>query len=397
MRDASTHGRKPESLDEVGLIRPDDWHAHFRDGAVLADVVPASAARFARAVAMPNLLPPVTTTGAALAYRDRILAAAPRGAAFEPLMTLYLTDDTGADEVRRAAASGKVIGVKLYPAGATTHSAHGVTDVGRCDAALDAMQECGLALMVHGEAVEADVDVFDRERVFIERTLATLVDRFPGLKVVLEHVTTADGVEFVRGARDGVAATITAHHLLLNRNAIFEGGLRPHHYCLPVLKREHHRIALVAAATGGEARFFLGTDLRPASPPRQGDLMRMRRPVHRACRDRALRGSVRSCRGARRAGSVRIAQRSRVLRTRAEPGEDHAVQEALDGPGHDADGRRRTGAVSCREPGGLESRAVRGRAVWRIVPGSGRHDVLHRGPHGLAHRTGERTIRSITP
>ena len=263
MRDASTHGRKPESLDEVGLIRPDDWHAHFRDGTVLADVVPASAARFARAVAMPNLLPPVTTTGAALAYRDRILAAAPRGVAFEPLMTLYLTDDTGADEVHRAAASGKVIGVKLYPAGATTHSAYGVTDVGRCDAALDAMQECGLALMVHGEVVEADVDVFDRERVFIERTLATLVDRFPGLKVVLEHVTTADGVEFVRGARDGVAATITAHHLLLNRNAIFEGGLRPHHYCLPVLKREHHRTALVAAATGGEARFFLGTDSAP--------------------------------------------------------------------------------------------------------------------------------------
>ena len=263
MRDASTHGRKPENLDEISLTRPDDWHVHFRDGTVLADVVPASAARFARAVAMPNLTPPVTTTGAALAYRDRILAAAPPGVAFEPLMTLYLTDDLGAGEIRRAAASGKVIGVKLYPAGATTNSAYGVTDLGRCDAALDAMQECGLALMVHGEAVEADVDVFDRERVFIERTLATLVDRFPGLKVVLEHVTTGDGVEFVRGARDGVAATITAHHLLLNRNAIFEGGLRPHHYCLPVLKREHHRTALVAAATGGEARFFLGTDSAP--------------------------------------------------------------------------------------------------------------------------------------
>ena len=250
-------------MDEITLMRPDDWHAHFRDGAVLADVVPASAARFARAVAMPNLSPPVTTTAAALAYRDRILAAIPRGASFEPLMTLYLTDDTGADEIRRAAASGRVLGVKLYPAGATTNSAHGVTDLERCASALDAMQEFGLALMVHGEVTEKDVDVFDRERVFIERTLAPVVDRYPGLKVVLEHVTTAEGVGFVRGAREGVAATITAHHLLLNRNALFEGGLRPHHYCLPVLKRERHRAALVDAATGGERRFFLGTDSAP--------------------------------------------------------------------------------------------------------------------------------------
>ena len=250
-------------MNEITLIRPDDWHAHFRDGAVLADVVPATAARFARAVAMPNLSPPVTTTAAALAYRDRILAALPAGASFEPLMTLYLTDETGAAEIRRAAACGRVLGVKLYPAGATTNSSHGVTELGRCLPALDAMQECGLALMVHGEVTGPEVDVFDRERVFIERSLAPLVDRFPGLRVVLEHVTTADGVEFVRGARDGVAGTLTAHHLLLNRNALFEGGLRPHHYCLPVLKREHHRAALVAAATGGEARFFLGTDSAP--------------------------------------------------------------------------------------------------------------------------------------
>ena len=250
-------------MDEITLTRPDDWHAHFRDGAVLADVVPATAERFARAVAMPNLSPPVTTTAAALAYRDRILAAVPSGASFEPLMTLYLTDETGADEIRRAAASARVLGVKLYPAGATTNSAHGVTDLERCAPALDAMQECGLALMVHGEVTDADVDVFDREREFIERTLAALVERFPGLKVVLEHVTTADGVGFVRGARDGVAATITAHHLLLNRNALFEGGLRPHHYCLPVLKRERHRAALVDAATSGEPRFFLGTDSAP--------------------------------------------------------------------------------------------------------------------------------------
>ena len=252
-----------ESMNTIDLVRPDDWHAHFRDGAILADVVPASAARFARAVAMPNLSPPVTTTAAALAYRDRILAAVPPGVSFEPLMTLYLTDETGADEIRRAAASGRVLGVKLYPAGATTNSARGVTDLRRCEPALDAMRECGLALMVHGEVTDPDVDVFDREREFIERTLAPLVDRFPGLKVVLEHVTTADGVAFVRGARDGVAATITAHHLLLSRNALFEGGLRPHHYCLPVLKRERHRAALVDAATGGEERFFLGTDSAP--------------------------------------------------------------------------------------------------------------------------------------
>ena len=250
-------------MNKINIIRPDDWHTHFRDGAVLADVVPATAARFARAVAMPNLSPPVTTTAAALAYRDRILAAVPPGASFEPLMTLYLTDETGAEEIRRAAASGEVLGVKFYPAGATTNSAHGVTDLERCASALGAMQECGLALMVHGEVTEKEVDVFDREREFIARTLAPLVDRFPGLKVVLEHVTTADGVEFVRGARDGVAATITAHHLLLNRNALFEGGLRPHHYCLPVLKRERHRAALVDAATSGEKRFFLGTDSAP--------------------------------------------------------------------------------------------------------------------------------------
>ena len=250
-------------MDEITLIRPDDWHAHFRDGAVLADVVPATAERFARAVAMPNLSPPVTTTAAALAYRDRIRAAAPPGASFEPLMTLYLTDETGAEEIRRAAASRAVLGVKLYPAGATTNSAHGVTDLERCAPALDAMQECGLVLMVHGEVTDADVDVFDREREFVERTLAPLVDRFPGLGVVLEHVTTAEGVGFVRGAGDRVAATITAHHLLLARNALFEGGLRPHHYCLPVLKRECHRAALLDAATSGEPRFFLGTDSAP--------------------------------------------------------------------------------------------------------------------------------------
>ena len=279
-------------MDELTLIRPDDWHAHFRDGAVLADVVPASAARFARAVAMPNLSPPVTTTAAALAYRDRILAAVPSGASFEPLMTLYLTDETGAEEIRCAAASERVLGVKLYPAGATTNSAHGVTNLERCAPALGAMQECGLALMVHGEVTDGQVDVFDREREFIERTLAPLVERFPGLKVVLEHVTTADGVEFVRGARDGVAATITAHHLLLNRNALFEGGLRPHHYCLPVLKRERHRAALVDAATGSDQRFFLGTDSAPHPRHAKESACGCAGLYTAHAGDRALRGGV---------------------------------------------------------------------------------------------------------
>lgn len=245
------------------LRRPDDWHLHLRDGALLAAVLPYTAARFARAVIMPNLAPPVTTTAAALAYRERILAALPAGAHFEPLMTLYLTDNTPAEEIHRARASGRVIGVKLYPAGATTHSDAGVTDLGRCTAALAAMEECGLVLQVHGEVTDPGVDVFDRERVFIERVLAPLVERHPALKVVLEHVTTADGVEFVRAARPGVAATITPQHMLLNRNALFSGGLRPHHYCLPVLKAERHRAAVLGAATGGEPCFFLGTDSAP--------------------------------------------------------------------------------------------------------------------------------------
>jgi dihydroorotase len=245
------------------MRRPDDWHLHLRDGALLAAVLPYTAARFARAVVMPNLSPPVTTTAAALAYRERIFAALPAGVRFEPLMTLYLTDDTPAAEIRRARDSGRIVGIKLYPAGATTNSASGVTDLGRCTEALAAIEEAGLVLQVHGEVTEAGVDVFDRERIFIERVLAPVVERHPRLKVVLEHVTTADGVEFVRGARPGVAATITPQHMLLNRNALFAGGLRPHHYCLPVLKAERHREAVFAAAVGGEERFFLGTDSAP--------------------------------------------------------------------------------------------------------------------------------------
>jgi dihydroorotase len=248
---------------KLRLRRPDDWHLHLRDGVLLAAVLPHSAARFARAVVMPNLSPPVATTAAAIAYRERILAALPADMKFEPLMTLYLTDNTPAAEIRRARASGYVVGVKLYPAGATTNSDSGVTDLGRCAEALAAIEETGLVLQVHGEVTEPTVDVFDRERVFIERVLAPLVERHPRLKIVLEHVTTADGVEFVRGARPGIAATVTPQHLLLNRNALFAGGLRPHHYCLPVLKAERHREAVFAAATGGEERFFLGTDSAP--------------------------------------------------------------------------------------------------------------------------------------
>jgi dihydroorotase len=245
------------------LTRPDDWHLHLRDGAALAAVVPHTARRFGRAIVMPNLRPPVSTTAQAHAYRARILAALPPGSSFEPLMTLYLTDDTPPLEIDRAAASGFVRAAKYYPAGATTHSDAGVTDVARIEPVLARMEEAGLPLLVHGEVTDPGVDVFDRERVFIERVLAPLVRRFPQLKVVFEHVTTADAVEFVRAQAATVAATITPHHLLLNRNALFEGGLRPHHFCLPVLKRERHRSALLAAATGGSPKFFLGSDSAP--------------------------------------------------------------------------------------------------------------------------------------
>ena len=251
------------SMNRLTITRPDDWHVHFRDGEMLSLVVPDTARRFGRAIAMPNLMPPITTTQQALAYRDRIQAAAPESSAFEALMTLYLTDDTSADEILRARACGHVHGVKLYPAGVTTNSAHGVTDLRRTSAALEAMQETGLPLLVHGEVVDQAVDVFDRERVFIERVLGPLLDRFPGLRVVFEHVTTSEAVDFVLQGPDTLAATITVHHLLLNRNALFSGGLRPHYYCLPVLKREKHRQALISAATGGSNKFFLGTDSAP--------------------------------------------------------------------------------------------------------------------------------------
>lgn len=245
------------------ILRPDDWHLHVRDGAQLASVLPFTARQFARAIIMPNLKPAVTTVAMAAAYRDRIVAALPAGARFEPLMTLYLTDATSPDEIRAAHRSGFIVGAKLYPAGATTHSDAGVTAVEKIHPALEAMEACGLVLQVHGEVTDGDVDVFDRERVFIDRILARVVDRFPGLRVVFEHVTTREAVQFVKAGRRGVGATITPQHLLLNRNAIFQGGIRPHNYCLPVLKREHDRRALLEAATGDDARFFLGTDSAP--------------------------------------------------------------------------------------------------------------------------------------
>ncbi|ANC45396.1 dihydroorotase [Pandoraea pnomenusa] len=248
---------------ELTITRPDDWHLHVRDGAVLKSVLPDSARQFGRAIIMPNLKPPVTTLELASAYRERILAARPAGNTFEPLMTLYLTDNTPAEEIRRAKASGLVHGVKLYPAGATTNSDAGVTDLAKCRGALEAMQEVGMPLLVHGEVTSADIDIFDREKVFIDKVMSPLRRDFPGLKVVFEHITTKDAADYVASAEGPIAATITAHHLLYNRNAIFTGGIRPHYYCLPVLKRETHREALVKAATSGSARFFLGTDSAP--------------------------------------------------------------------------------------------------------------------------------------
>ena len=249
--------------DTLTITRPDDWHIHFRDGEAMASVLPDTARVFARAIAMPNLKPPVVTVADAAAYRERLLAAVPAGVAFQPLMTLYLTDNTRADEVARAQASGFVHAVKYYPAGATTNSDAGVTDLRRCEAVFAAMEEAGMPLLVHGEVTDPDVDVFDREAVFIDRVLLPLLDRHPRLKVVFEHITTQQATEFVRSANANVAATITAHHLLYNRNAMFKGGIRPHMYCLPVLKREAHRRALVEAATSGNAKFFLGTDSAP--------------------------------------------------------------------------------------------------------------------------------------
>ena len=249
--------------EQITITRPDDWHLHLRDGDGLAAVLPDTARQFARAIVMPNLLAPVTSVASAAAYRDRILAALPKGMNFEPLMTLYLTESTSPTDIAKAKASGFIHAIKYYPAGATTHSDAGVNDLTRCKATLAAMAEHDLPLLMHGEVTNPNIDIFDRERVFIETQLDPLVRELPGLRVVLEHITTLEAVAFIEQSSARVAATITAHHLLLNRNQMFIGGIRPHHYCLPVLKRETHRQALLAAATGGNPRFFLGTDSAP--------------------------------------------------------------------------------------------------------------------------------------
>ena len=248
--------------ETLTITRPDDWHLHVRDGAALASVVPHTAARFGRAIIMPNLRPPVTTTVQALSYKERIAQAVPAAMAFEPLMTLYLTDVTPPDEIARAAEAG-IVALKLYPAGATTNSDAGVTDIRKTYKTLEAMQRAGLKLLVHGEVTDSEIDLFDREAVFIDRVMAPLRKDFPELKVVFEHITTKEAAQYVADADAHTAATITAHHLLYNRNAIFLGGIRPHYYCLPVLKREVHRQALVQAATSGSPKFFLGTDSAP--------------------------------------------------------------------------------------------------------------------------------------
>jgi dihydroorotase len=249
------------------IRRPDDWHLHLRDGAMMAGVIGWSADHIARAIIMPNLVPPVVTGADAAAYRERILVAVPEGAAFEPLMTLYLTETTDPEDVAAAAASGLIKAVKLYPAGATTNSASGVGDFGRVAGALERMAEIGLPLCVHGEVTDPEVDIFDREAVFIDRVLDPLRRRTPGLNVVMEHVTTSDGIDYVRSAATGLAATLTTHHLIINRNHILAGGIRPHYYCLPIAKRESHRLAVRQAATSGDARFFSGTDSAPHTDP----------------------------------------------------------------------------------------------------------------------------------
>ncbi len=250
-------------MNSITLIRPDDWHLHVRDGDVLKDIIPHTAARFGRAIIMPNLKPPVTTTEQAAAYQQRILAAVPQGITFTPLMTLYLTDNMPAKEISKAKQSGFIHAVKYYPAGATTHSDAGVTNLKKTFAVLESLQQHEIPLLIHGEVTDPDVDIFDREAVFIDRILQPLLQDFPDLKVVLEHITTTHAVDFIQSASPNIAATITPHHLLFNRNDIFQGGIRPHYYCLPILKREQHREALIKAATSGNPKFFLGTDSAP--------------------------------------------------------------------------------------------------------------------------------------
>ena len=311
-------------MQTITLVRPDDWHLHVRDDAALEAVVPHTAVRFGRALIMPNLKPPVTTTAQALAYRERILAAA-HGTGFQPLMSLYLTDNLPVDEIDRAKASGHIAACKLYPAGATTNSDAGVTAIDKLYPVLERMEKLGMVLCVHGEATGAEVDVFDRERVFIERTLSPLVRRFPGLKVVFEHITTAEAAQFVRAAGANVAATVTAHHLLLNRNAIFAGGIRPHHYCLPVLKRESHREALVSAVTSGNRYRFCAPRAE-----HQGERLRVRRLLHGTRRDRAVCRGVRCGGRARAPRGLRQPERPGLLRPGTERRHHHPAPRGLE-------------------------------------------------------------------
>ncbi len=312
------------------LTRPDDWHLHLRDGDAMRAVLADTAQRFGRAIVMPNLTPPVRTVAEARGYRERILAAVPAGLDFEPLMTLYLTDSTLPDEIVRAKASGLIHAVKYYPAGATTNSQSGVTDLAHCDAVFEAMQETGLPLLVHGEVTDPRIDIFDREAVFIERHLRRIIERFPGLKVVFEHLTTREGVDFVCEARAGVAATLTAHHLLLNRNALFTGGLRPHAYCLPVLKRESHREALVVGRHLGQSAVLPWHRQRAASAQREGISLWLRRNLHGACGDRTVCRSIRSGRRAGETGRLCQLPRRRLLRTAAQHRKNHPGAGRLD-------------------------------------------------------------------
>ena len=296
------------------IRRPDDWHLHLRDGAMLEGILPESTRHFARAIIMPNLVPPVVTARDAAAYRDRIRAVMPESARFTPLMTLYLTEETDPEDLAAAHASGLVTAVKLYPAGATTNSASGVRNFDRVRPVMDRMAEIGLPLCVHGEVTDPAVDIFDREAVFIDRVLAPIRRATPGLKVIMEHITTSEGVAYARSAESGLAATITTHHLVINRNHIFMGGIRPHYYCLPIAKREIHRQALLEAATSGDRHFFLGTDSRPPCRSGQGMRLRLRGLLHRDQYDVGSGRGLRARRTARQPRGLHLAQWARALR-----------------------------------------------------------------------------------
>ena len=343
----------------LSLRRPDDWHVHLRDGPALAAVVPATARVFGRAVVMPNLRPPVTTLEAARAYRERVLAAVPAGARFEPLMTLYLTDNTPADEIARAKASGFVVAAKYYPAGATTNSDAGVTALERAYPAIAAMEKHGLVLSLHGEVTDADVDIYDRERVFVDRRLAGLVRDFPGLKVVVEHITTREAAQFVADAGPQVAATITPQHLLWSRNAMLVGGVRPHYYCLPILKRETHRQALVAAATARQREVLPRHRQRAARAAHEGERLRLRRLLLRAARARAVRRGVRGRGRARPARGLRERARRELLRARAARRPGDAGPRGLDRPGELSVRRGHPRAAACGGTGALARPGVR--------------------------------------